>query len=143
MYVYRWRAMRELLDRHKDWDGDPHEALMIEYIDPLTGGPIYKTMTFFAEMLRPGEHTLALKQTASLLIAPFEGCGHSIIGGNRFDWEPFDTIAVPGGEWCEHVNASDTEHAILFVASDEPSLKALGFYKKWGRNSDGEVAQII
>ena len=23
MFVYRWEMMRELLDRHKDWDGDP------------------------------------------------------------------------------------------------------------------------
>src|SRR5579885_1006075 len=55
MYVYRWEAMQNALERHKDWDGDPHEALMIEYIDPTTGGPLFKTMTFFAQMLRPSE----------------------------------------------------------------------------------------
>ncbi len=53
-------------------------------------------------MLRPGEKTLPLRQTASLLVAPFEGKGYSIIDGKRFDWNQFDTLAVPGGSWCEH-----------------------------------------
>ena len=108
MYVYRWEMMRELLEQHKDWDGDPHEALMVEYVDPTTGEPVFKTITFFVQMLRPGERTLPLKQTASLLVAPFEGSGHSIVDGKRFDWKQFDTLAVPGGAWCEHVNGSDT-----------------------------------
>ena len=31
MYVYRWEQMRELIERFKDWDGDPYEAVSIEY----------------------------------------------------------------------------------------------------------------
>ena len=143
MYVYRWEPMRDLLEAHKDWDGDPYEALMVEYVDPLNGQPVYKTMTFFMQMLRPGERTRPLKQTASLLVAPFEGGGHSIVDGQRLDWARFDTLAVPGGSWCEHVNGSDKEPAILFVASDEPTLRALGFLKKWGRAADGAIARII
>ena len=45
MFVYRWEMMRELLERHKDWDGDPYDALTVEYIDPSTGGPVFKTIT--------------------------------------------------------------------------------------------------
>ena len=135
--------MRDLLEAHKDWDGDPYEALMVEYVDPLNGQPVYKTMTFFMQMLRPGERTRPLKQTASLLVAPFEGSGHSVVDGQRLDWGRFDTLAVPGGSWCEHVNGSDSEPAILFVASDEPTLRALGFLKKWGRAADGAITRII
>ena len=64
MYVYRWEAMQELIERFIDWDGDPYEALSIEYTDPLTGGPVFKTMTFFAQVLRPGEKTRPVRQTA-------------------------------------------------------------------------------
>jgi gentisate 1,2-dioxygenase len=116
---------------------------LIEYVDPTTGGPVYKTITFFAQMLRPGERTLPLKQNASLLCAPFEGRGHSIVDGTRLDWEPFDTFAVPGGSWCEHVNESDKSPAILFVASDEPTLKALAFYQKHGRKPSGEIVRLV
>lgn len=142
MFVYRWEMMRELLERHKDWDGDPYEALMVEYIDPTSGGPVFKTITFFAQMLRPGERTRPIRQTGNLLVSPFEGHGHSIIDGQRFDWKEFDTLAVPGGTWCEHVNGSDKDPLFLFVASDEPTLKKLDLFKKWGRDKNDDVVQL-
>jgi len=142
MYVYRYDMMREILEKFRDWEGDPHEALMVEYVDPTSGQPVYKTMTFFMQMLRPGERTLPLKQSASLVCSPFEGRGHSVIGGERVDWEPFDTFVVPGGTWCEHVNGSDREPAILFVASDEPTLKALALYQKHGKNAQGNIVRL-
>jgi len=142
MYVYRYDMMRAMLEKFRDWEGDPHEALMIEYVDPTTGQPIYKTITFFMQMLRPGERTLPLKQSASLVCAPFEGRGHSMIGDTRVDWEPFDSFVVPGGSWCEHVNGSDKDPAILFVASDEPTLKALAFYQKHGKTKTGEIVRL-
>jgi len=116
--------------------------LMIEYVDPTNGQPVFKTITFFMQMLRPGERTQPLKQSASLLVAPFEGKGYSLIGNHRLDWDKFDTFAVPGGEWAEHVNSSDRDPAILFVASDEPTLKALALYQKHGRMKNGEVVRL-
>jgi gentisate 1,2-dioxygenase len=142
MFVYRYEPVRELLEKHKDWDGNPHEGLMVEYVDPLNGGSLYKTMTFFLQMLRPGERTLPVRQTASLLVAPFEGCGHAIIDGQRFDWEKFDTLAVPGGCWAEYVNGSETDPAILFVASDEPAQKAFGLLQRWGRDEAGDLVRL-
>lgn len=142
MYVYRWERTRELLERFRDHDGSPHDGIMVEYTDPTTGRPAYPTMTFFGQLLRPGERTWPQMQTASLVCIPFHGSGHSIVGGQRLDWEPFDAFAVPGGEWCQHVNGSDDEDAILFVASDEPALKALGFYRKQGRNADGGIVPL-
>ena len=94
-------------------------------------------------MLRPGERTRPLKQNASLLCAPFEGEGHSIVDGKRLDWARFDTLAVPGGSWCEHINGSDSEPAILFVASDEPTLKALSLYQKHGRLESGDIVRLV
>jgi gentisate 1,2-dioxygenase len=142
MYVYRYAVVRELLERHRDHDTNPNDGLAVEYVNPLTGGPVIKTMTFFMQMLRPGEHTFMLRQTASMLITPFEGRGHSIVDGQRFDWEPFDTLAIPGGCWFEHLNASESEPAILFVASDEPALRAFGLLQRWGRRPDGDLIRI-
>jgi gentisate 1,2-dioxygenase len=144
MYCYRWEPLRELLEKHKDWDGDPYDALTVEYVDPVHGGPLFKTMTFFAQMLRPGERTRPMKQTASLLVTPFEGGGrgHTLIGGKRFDWQNFDTLAVPAGEWTEHVNTSK-QPIVLFVASDEPALRAFGLHKKWGRDAAGDVEKLV
>ena len=142
MYVYRYDAMRQLLEKHRDFAENPHEGLLIEYIDPLTGGPVYRTMTFFMQMVRKGETTLPIKQSASLLVAPFEGRGHALIDGTRFELEPFDTVAIPGGHWVEYANdASDP--LILFVASDEPALTAFGLLTRYGRSASGDVVKLI
>jgi gentisate 1,2-dioxygenase len=142
MYVYRWERTRELLESFRDHDGSPHDGVLVEYIDPVTGKPPYPTMTFFGQMLRPGEKTLPQRQNASMVVFPFEGTGYSIIGGKRIDWEPFDAVAVPGGEWFEHVNTTANGDAILFVASDEPTLKSLGFYYRQGKTASGEVVDL-
>lgn len=141
MYVYRWDQTRELLEGFRDHDGDPYEAITVEYIDPTTGRPPYPTMTFFGQMLRPGERTRPLRQNASQVFFPFHGAGHSIIDGKRIDWQRFDAVAVPGGAWCEHVNETKDD-AILFVASDEPTLRTLGFYQKFGRTPEGDTVRL-
>jgi gentisate 1,2-dioxygenase len=142
MYVYRWEPTRQALENLRDRDGSLYDGVLIEYVDPTTGKAPYSTMTFFAQMLRPGEATLASKQNASLIYTVLEGAGHSIIGGQRFDWEPFDTFCVPGGEWVEHANGSGSQDAILFVSSDEPVLKTLRFYMRHGRTPEGDLAVI-
>jgi gentisate 1,2-dioxygenase len=139
MYVYRWNKTRELLENFRDHEGSPWDAIQVEYTDPVNGRTAYPTMTFFGQMLRPGERTLPQQQNASQVVIPFHGNGHSIVGGKRFDWSPFDAIAIPGGEWYEHANGSDSEEATLFSASDEPVLKALGFYKRHGKTESGEI----
>lgn len=142
MYVYRWEPMREFLEENIDVDGDPYDGLKIEYIDPVSGEAVFRTMTFFAQMLRPGEHTRPSKQNASLLVAPFEGGpGHSIIDGERHDWARFDTLAVPGGCWVEHVNDTDSP-IVLFVASDEPALRTFSLYKRVGRDASGDTVLL-
>jgi gentisate 1,2-dioxygenase len=142
MFVYRWEMVRELFSKHKDREGDPHDGLLVEYIDPTSGQPVFKTITFFAQMLQPGQKTLPVRTTASLLVSPFEGKGYSTVDGKRYDWNEFDTLAIPGGSWYEHHNASPKEPLFFFVASDEPTLKKLGLYKKWGKATDGAVGRI-
>lgn len=142
MYVYRYEQMREVLERFKDDDGDLHEGLTVEYTDPVSGGPVYKTMTFFMQMLRPGEKTLPLSQNASLLVSPLSGNGVCTVGDSRFDFAPFDTIAVPGGHWMQLQNSSQTEPAILFIASDEPALRAFGLLKRFGKTAGGDIVRL-
>ena len=83
-------------------------------------------MTFFGQMLRPGERTRPTRQNASLVCFLFEGSGYSVVGGKRLDWQPFDTVSVPGGEWCEHVNGSENDEAILFVGQRRADAEGAG-----------------
>ena len=143
MYVYRYEAMRELLERNRAWDGNPYEGLQVEYTDPIRGGPVYKTMTFFMQMLRPGERTLPLKQTASLLLSPLSGNGQCLVDGQGFGFAPFDTVAVPGNCWMELVNSSATEPAIIFIASDENALGAFGLLQRFGKTAGGDIVRLV
>lgn len=142
MYVYRWDETRSLLEDLRDQDGSPWDAISLEYRDPTTGRTPYLTTTFIGQMLRPGEKTLPQKQNASQVCIAFEGKGSTTIDGQIFDWEPFDTVAVPGGTWFQHENKSDKDDAILFVASDEPTLKALGWHRRHGKTKDGTIIRL-
>lgn len=142
MYVYRWENMEAALDYFKDWPGDPHEGIVIDYIDPVTGGSVFRTIGFYIQMLRAGEKTQPQRENASILLTPFKGKGYSVIDGKRYDWNQFDTLAIPGGCWVEHVNGSNSEPVIFFGATDAPTLKALLLYKRWGRNQAGDLLRL-
>jgi gentisate 1,2-dioxygenase len=142
MYVYRWEETRRLLESFRDHEGSAWDGIMLEYRDPVSGRPAYPTMTFFGQLLRPGEKTLPQKQNASLVCIAFEGAGAITVDGVRLDWKPFDAFAVPGGTWFHHENASASEDAILFVVSDEPTLEALAFQRRHGRTADGDIVRL-
>jgi gentisate 1,2-dioxygenase len=131
-----------MLRQIRDHEGSPYEGIMVEYVNPATGEPVYKTMTFFIQLLRPGERLLPVRQNSSLICTAFSGRGSSVIGGKAFDWEPFDTFCVPGGMWLEHTNSSASEDAILLVSSDEPTLRKLGFALKHGRDRNGDTVVL-
>jgi gentisate 1,2-dioxygenase len=141
MFVYRWEATAAMLAKFRDHDGSPYDGIAIEFVNPVTGGPVYKTMTFYVQMLRPGETLLPVRQNANRICTVFRGRGHSLVGEQRFDWENFDTFCIPGGAWCQHVN-DGAEDAIFLVSSDEPTLRALGFSVKHGRAASGEVVLL-
>lgn len=140
-FVYRWEHTAALLARLHDEAGSPHEGILLEYVNPATGGPVYKTMTFFMQLIRPGEKLLAVRQNASQTCTVYSGCGSSSVGKEQFDWEPFDTFCIPGGEWFEHTNTGKDD-ALLFIASDEPVLRALGFALKHGRSAAGDLVLL-
>ena len=141
-FVYRWAESETLLDRLRGEEGSAFEGIQVEYTDPVSGGPIYKTMTFILQLLRPGESLLPVRQNASQICTVFRGRGTSIVGGERFAWEPFDTFCIPGGEWYEHANTEGSEDAVLFISSDEPAVRALGLALKHGRERSGNVVLL-
>ena len=145
MYVYRWEAMRELLESFKDWDGDPHEALNDRVCRPDQRLPVFKTITFFAQMLRPGERTLAAEAERQPAVRADRGPSGLQHGRRAHAWTGRRSTPsrYPGGHWCEHVNASETEPAVLFVASDEPTLKALvASTRSTARHDAGDIVRL-
>lgn len=105
------------------------DDVAMEYSDPATGGPVLRSMSCWIQMIQPGLHTRAHRHTTSTVYQVFEGEGHSIINGQRFDWTRGDMFVVPSWAWHEHANDSGQE-AILFSIQDGPIMKALALYRE-------------
>jgi gentisate 1,2-dioxygenase len=135
---YEWGPTYEALQRYAcTTDGSPFEGVLMNYVNPLTGGPVMPTIGASMQLLRPGEHTKAHRHTGSFLYQAAKGRGFSVIGGKRFDWKERDIFCVPSWAFHEHANASATEDACLFCFSDLPVMKALGLYREQAYEDNG------
>jgi gentisate 1,2-dioxygenase len=121
-------AIEELRERQ----GSRYDDVIVEYRNPLTGGPALPTVSAYLQLLRPGAETASHRQTSSSVYHVVRGSGSSVIGGERIEWAQGDTFAVP--TWAEHSHANpSSEDALLFSYSDEPAVRALGLYREQGQ----------
>jgi gentisate 1,2-dioxygenase len=142
LFHYKGIEVREALDKLREEEGDPFEGIKMEFVNPVTGGPVYPTLDYCAQLLRPGEELSLKRETCSTFIVVMEGQGFSEIGGQRFDWETNDIMAVPNFLWRRHVNTGKND-AVLYTVSDAALLKAIGQYRSQGKNAKGHVTQIV
>ena len=141
MFKYEWEPTYESLLKHsKTSSGSPYDGFMMEYVNPVTNGPVMQTMGASIQMLLPGEQTKAHRHTGSFLYHVAKGSGHSVINGNRFEWTEHDIFCVPSWAWHEHVNGSNTEDACLFCLNDLPVMRSLGLYREeaYGENNGSQ-----
>ena len=108
----------------------PFDGVLMEYVNPLTGGPVMPTIGASMQMLRPGEHTRAHRHTGSFVYQAAKGSGFSVIAGRRFGWAERDIFVVPSWAPHEHANPSETEDACLFCFNDQPVMRALGLHRE-------------
>lgn len=130
-FKYQWGPTYEALGRYAATTaGSAFDGVMMDYVNPVTGGPVMQTIGASMQMLRPGEATRAHRHTGSVLYQCARGRGHSIINGRRFDWQERDIFCVPSWAWHEHANGSASEDACLFSFNDMPVMRALGLYRE-------------
>jgi len=138
MFKYEWGPTYEALTRMaKAAEGSPFDGVLMEYVNPVTNGPVMRTLGASMQLLRPGEHTRAHRHTGSFLYHVAKGCGFSVIGGQRFDWQERDIFCVPSWAWHEHANGSDSEDACLFCLNDLPVMRALGLWREEAFGDNG------
>jgi gentisate 1,2-dioxygenase len=131
LFKYEWgRTYETLVKVSQATDGSPCDGIMMQYVNPATGGPAMKTLGANIQLLRAGERTKAHRHTGSTVYTCAKGSGTSIIAGKRYDWSKSDIFVVPSWAWHEHANASAREDAVLFSFSDLPSMHALGLYRE-------------
>jgi 1-hydroxy-2-naphthoate dioxygenase len=128
-YVYRWEDTEKVLNSVGERPGDPYDGILLNYVNPLTGGPTLPTFNCAIQMLRPGEKTKAHRHTSSAIYHVFRGNGATVIGATRYEWEEGDSFVLPLWQHHKHENAHN-QPAILFLMNDQPLMQALGFYRE-------------
>jgi gentisate 1,2-dioxygenase len=137
-YNYKWRdTLATLKALAEAGVADPHDGILLDYKNPLTGGPTMPTINCRVQMLRPGEETRPHSHTSSTIYHVVEGEGLTSIaagkGGNKeLAWGTRDCFFVPSKSWHSFKNTSQTDAALLFSVSDRPVLESLGLYREEG-----------
>jgi gentisate 1,2-dioxygenase len=142
MFVYRWERTLETLNHLRLYDGSLYDGIILEYVNPTTGEAAMPTMSFFAQLLRPGERTLSHRHTSGTVYCVIEGTGFTQVKDIRLEWTRNDVFVVPGWMWHEHANDSDDEDALLYSVSDAAALRKLGLYREQGHTRDGDIVSI-
>ena len=132
-YNYKWaeteQALHEMAGREAP---DPYDGLLLEYKNPLTGGPTMPTIGSNVQLLQPGEITRAHRHTSLTIYHAVRGSGTTVIEGKPYQWNERDCFIVPSWKWHEHRNRSSDEAAVLFSVTDRPVLLGLGLFREEG-----------
>ncbi len=134
-YVYKWRDVRPVLDAMlAAGERDRHDGVLLEYRNPVTGGPTMPTIGCQVQLLAPGETTERHRHTSGTIYHVVEGSGVTTVGeGSKakdLPWGGHDCFFVPSWEWHRHRNPSRTEPAVVFSVTDRPVLESLGLYRE-------------
>ena len=60
---FRGDQIRSALERLRKEAGDPHEGIQMQLVNPVTGKPVFATLNYQAQLIRPGEETLPKRET--------------------------------------------------------------------------------
>jgi len=135
-YTYKWRdTLAALKDAAAAGPRDQSDGVLLEYTNPLTGGPAMPTIGCWVQWLAPGAATKPHRHTSSTIYHVVEGEGVTTVGdkktaGNELTWTAKDCFFVPSWKWHHFRNNSRKDPAILFSVTDRPVLERLGLYRE-------------
>ncbi|MSP40841.1 MAG: cupin domain-containing protein [Deltaproteobacteria bacterium] len=130
-FHYKWRATEPALRAltKVPANRDRFDGYLLEYRNPVTGGPTMTTIQCALQLLPAKEETATHRHTSTAMYHVFRGRGTTQIGEQQFEWQQGDTFVVP--LWYPHRHViSSSDEAILFTMSDAPTLRALELYRE-------------
>src|SRR5207245_6338136 len=101
----RWQAAHAALEQLAEVESDPFDDVILEYVDPATGRSIFPTMACYIQMIRPGLHTRAHRQTSSAVYHVVRGAGSTVIDGVRHEWRGGDYFSIHPLSEPKHAHA--------------------------------------
>src|SRR5258708_7430289 len=80
LFKYEWEPTYESLTKYAAaTEGSPFDGILMNYVNPITGGHVMQTIGASMQLLRPGEKTKAHRHTRSIIYQVAKGSGHSIV----------------------------------------------------------------
>lgn len=127
---FPWSEIEPQLRSYANGPGSPYDDVLFEYINPETGGATLPTFGCFIQLLRPGFEGRERRRTAGTIYHVVAGSGVTLCGDVELRWTEHDSFVVPSGVPHAHLNASASAEAMLFSATDQPLLQAMGLYRE-------------
>lgn len=132
-YTYKWSDTLAALEAMGDaGESSETDGVLLEYTNPVTGGPTMPTIGCWVQKLRPGEKTNPHRHTGVTVYHAVGGDGSTVVGRGaeerELNWGVRDCFFVPSWTWHRHENRSASEAAYLFSVTDRPVLEAFNLY---------------
>jgi len=132
-FRYAWKDTYAALMAMSEGDRDAHDAVLLRYVNPTTGGYTYPTMSCEVQLFKAKEATKAHRHTSTAIYHVLTGRGRTKVGKSYLEWKKGDTFVVPLWQWHSHENLSN-EEAVLFSINDRPVMESLQLYREEAGN---------
>lgn len=109
------------------WELNP-QGWMQWYLHPALPEPSIRTYLFYRQEIPPGSRSGRQRHQGGVIVYFLEGHGHTLMDGERYDWEPGDLLQLPlrpDGVSYQHFNDSASERVRL-IACEPNLIEALG-----------------
>ena len=128
LFIYPFAEWRETLDVLRRSEAPhAHDGYLMEFTNPLDGGPVMATMSAFARLIPAGFATQPARQSDGMIHVVVEGSGTVTIDGTDFALTPGEIVVVPA--WSERRIAA-TSDLVLFSYSDRATQGKLGLWRE-------------
>lgn len=131
LLYYPYSKARELLRGLSEaGSGNRRDGVLLEYVNPLTGGPTFPSMSNSLRLINGKTSLEAWHRTENIIFLTLEGSVTFTLPDNvRYVAERHDVVAIPS--WVPYtISNGDSEPAVLFSQSDRPLFEKLGFYRE-------------
>jgi len=132
-FRYAWKDTHAALRSMGDGDRDPYDGRLLRYINPVTGGYSYPTMSCEVQLFKGKESTKTHRHTSTAIYHVVRGRGRTRVGEGYLEWQQGDTFVVPLWQWHAHENLSNDE-AVLFSINDRPIMDSLQLHREESTN---------
>ncbi len=131
LLYYPYSKTRKLLQGLSDaGSGNSRDGVLFEYVNPLTAGPAFPSMSASVRLVRGKTSLEAWNRVENVIFIVLEGSvTFTLPGGVKFMTEPRDVVAMPS--WVPYtISNTEREPSVLVSQSDRPVVEKLGLYRE-------------